>query len=134
MRVIFLVLAALSCRGAELEQRINALVDSSKLDAHASIGIHVVDAASGKTLYQRNESRLLLPASNMKLFTTALALLRLGPNYRFETRVVREPSGDLTLVGSGDPSLSGRAFPYRKDAPPEPPLLAIEQLADQVVA
>jgi D-alanyl-D-alanine carboxypeptidase/D-alanyl-D-alanine-endopeptidase (penicillin-binding protein 4) len=130
----FLFLSGLACRGAELEQRINALVDSSKLDSRASIGIHVVDAASGKTLYQRNENRLLLPASNMKLFTTALALLRLGPDYRFETRVVREPSGDLTLVGSGDPSLSGRAFPYRKDAPAASPLLAIEELADQVVA
>jgi D-alanyl-D-alanine carboxypeptidase/D-alanyl-D-alanine-endopeptidase (penicillin-binding protein 4) len=94
----------------------------------------VVDLASGKTLYRRNEDRLFLPASNLKLFTTALALERLGAGYRFVTRVIREPSGDLLLAGSGDPSLSGRVFPYRKDAAPAPPLQAIENLADQAVA
>ena len=67
----------------------------------------------------------------MKLFTTALALLRLGPDYRFITHVTLDPSGDLVLTGSGDPSLSGREFPYRKDAPLGPGLAAIEDLADQ---
>lgn len=75
-----------------------------------------MELAGGKTLYRRNEDHLFLPASNMKRFTTALALLRLGPEYRFTTRAMIEPSGDLVLMGSGDPSLSGRVFPYQKDA------------------
>src|SRR5262249_31912656 len=40
----------------------------------------------------------------------------------------------LVLVGSGDPSLSGRAFPYQKDAGMGPSLKAIEELADQIAA
>jgi D-alanyl-D-alanine carboxypeptidase/D-alanyl-D-alanine-endopeptidase (penicillin-binding protein 4) len=128
------LLSALSLPAADLDRRLDALVESSTIARHASAGIHVVDLGTGKTLYRHGEERLFLPASNMKLFTTALALLRLGPEYRFVTRLVREPSGDLTLVGSGDPSLSGRAFPYRKDAPTGPPLQAIEELADQAVA
>ena len=37
-------------------------------------------------------------------------------------------------MGSGDPSLSGRAYPYNPAAPPGPPLRAIEEMADQAVA
>ena len=64
----------------------------------------------------------------------SMALERLSPDYRFTTRVLREASGDLVLVGSGDPSMSGRAFPYQKDAKPGPPLAAIEELANQIAA
>jgi D-alanyl-D-alanine carboxypeptidase/D-alanyl-D-alanine-endopeptidase (penicillin-binding protein 4) len=117
----------------DLEHRIDALVDASGPVAHGFVGIHVVELAGGKTVYQRNQDKLFLPASNMKLFTSALALLRLGPDYRFTTQVVREESGDVVLVGSGDPSLSGRAFPYRRGAEPKPALAAIEDLADQMV-
>ena len=103
-------------RAADLTQTIDRRWSrSSPLAAHSNIGIHVVDLNTGKTLYARNEDRFFLPASNMKLFTTALALLKLGPDYRFETRLIEEPVGDLALVGSGDPSLSGRLYPYQRD-------------------
>lgn len=125
---------AMGAWGADLEQNIDALVNTSPLAARSSIGIHVVSLVSGKPLYARNEDRFFLPASNMKLFTTALALTKLGPDYRFETRLIEEPSGDVTLVGSGDPSMSGRVYPYRRDAPNGPPLKPIEDLADQAVA
>ena len=92
------------------------------------------NSPGGKTVYQRNKEKMFMPESNMKLFTSALALLRLGPDYRFTTQVVREPSGDVVLAGSGDPSLSGRVFPYKKGASPHPSLTAIEDLADQMVA
>jgi D-alanyl-D-alanine carboxypeptidase/D-alanyl-D-alanine-endopeptidase (penicillin-binding protein 4) len=128
----FVPLALVSCSAADLAQRLDALVDDNRAMGFA--GIHVVNLANGKTLYRHNEDRLFLPASNLKLFTTALALDRLGADYRFVTRLVREPSGDLLLVGSGDPSLSGRVFPYQKDAPFGPPLQSIEDLAEQAVA
>jgi D-alanyl-D-alanine carboxypeptidase/D-alanyl-D-alanine-endopeptidase (penicillin-binding protein 4) len=134
MHAVLVFLAVLSAPAADLDRRLDALVESSSMGARVSAGIHVLDLTTGKVLYHHNEQRLFLPASNMKLFTTALALLRLGPDYRFVTRLVREPSGDLVLVGSGDPSLSGRVIPYRKDAPAGPPLQAIEELADQAVA
>jgi D-alanyl-D-alanine carboxypeptidase/D-alanyl-D-alanine-endopeptidase (penicillin-binding protein 4) len=132
MRLSLALLALVSCSAADLAQRVDALVEDSRAMGFA--GIQVVDLASGKTLYRHNEDRLFLPASNLKLFTTALALDRLGADHRFVTHLVREPSGDLLLVGSGDPSLSGRVFPYQKDAPSGPPLQAIEDLADQAVA
>ncbi len=129
LAVAFFLIA--SAPAADLAHAIDTLVDSSPLAAHSSIGIHVVDLKTGKPLYVRNETRLFLPASNMKLFTTALALLKLGPAYRFETRLIQEPSGDLALVGSGDPSMSGRAYPYAPAAAPGPPLAAIEELAER---
>ncbi len=134
MRPYVVALACFSalCPAADLEQRLNALTLESPALGFA--GIHVVETATGKTLYSKNAGRLFLPASNLKILTSALALERLRPDYRFTTRVVREASGDVVLVGSGDPSLSGRAFPYRKDQHDGPPLQAIEQLADAIAA
>ena len=123
---------AAACFAANLEERLDALVAASPAGGFA--GIHVVEAATGKTLYQRNQDRLFLPASNLKVLTSALALERLRPDYRFTTRVVRESSGDIVLVGSGDPSLSGRVYPYRKDQGAGPPLQAIELMADAIAA
>jgi len=126
--------AALLCPAADLDHRLETLVQSSAPAGIGFAGIQVVELTDGKTLYRHNETQLFLPASNMKLFTSALALLRLGPDYRFATTLVRESSGDLVLFGGGDPSLSGRVFPYQKDAPLKPPLEAIEDLADQALA
>jgi serine-type D-Ala-D-Ala carboxypeptidase/endopeptidase (penicillin-binding protein 4) len=134
MRIATLILAALALPGADLAHRLDAAVESSPLAQRSFIGIHVLDLKSGTTIYARNQNRFFVPASNVKLFTTALALHALGPDYRFETRLVREPSGDLTLLGSGDPSLNGRAYPYSASAAARPPLSAIEELADQAVA
>jgi serine-type D-Ala-D-Ala carboxypeptidase/endopeptidase (penicillin-binding protein 4) len=109
------------------------------INAGIHVGIHVIQLSTGKTLYHRNEDQLFLPASNMKLFTSALALLRLGPDYRFTTQLRLETpgdfasGGDLMLAGGGDPSMSGRVFPYDKDSSAGPGLRAIEDLADQAV-
>ena len=75
----------------------------------------MVDLASGKTLYESNPDHFFVPASNTKLFTTALALERLGPDFTFQTRVLADAPpdaegrihGPLRLVGGGDPNLSG---------------------------
>ena len=130
--VVALACFATACSAADLEQRLDALTAESPALGFA--GIHVVEASTGKTLYSKNADRLFLPASNLKILTSALALERLRPDYRFTTRVVREPSGDVVMIGSGDPSLSGRTFPYSKDQRPGPPLQAIEQLADAIAA
>jgi len=105
-------------------------------------GLLVVDAATGETLYENNADKYFTPASNMKLLTTALALEKLGPDFRFRTTVETHGaiaqgvlSGDLILVGRGDPNLSNRKFPFdvkeEFDGPPEKVLI---ELADQVVA
>ena len=86
--------------------------------------MRVVRLSDGRVLYAHNSERLFVPASNMKLFTTALALSKLGADYRLSTQIGAEVpidaegtlAGDLELVGGGDPSLSGREYPYRSHA------------------
>jgi D-alanyl-D-alanine carboxypeptidase/D-alanyl-D-alanine-endopeptidase (penicillin-binding protein 4) len=106
-------------------------------------GLLVEDAASGQVLFQQNADKYFVPASNMKLFTTALALAVLGPDYRFRTTIETagtlsdggKLSGDLILVGRGDPNLSNRKFPYvLKEEFDGPPEKIIAELADAVVA
>jgi serine-type D-Ala-D-Ala carboxypeptidase/endopeptidase (penicillin-binding protein 4) len=79
----------------------------------ASTGAVAVDLATGETVYSRNASLSLLPASNEKLAVTYAALTALGPGFRIETDVLGEGQqigttwqGDLVLKGYGDPTLS----------------------------
>jgi serine-type D-Ala-D-Ala carboxypeptidase/endopeptidase (penicillin-binding protein 4) len=106
-------------------------------------GLLIIDAETGETLYELNADKYFLPASNMKLFTTALALAKLGPDYRFhttlETRATLSPegvlAGDLFLVGRGDPNLSNRKFPYDlKEEFDGAPEKVLAELADALVA
>ena len=106
-------------------------------------GVLILDAQTGETLYEKNADSYFMPASNMKLFTTALALARLGPDYKFrttlETRGTISPdgilSGDLLLVGRGDPNLSNRKFPFElKEEFDGPPEKVLAELADALVA
>src|SRR5260370_10064611 len=106
-------------------------------------GLLIVDAESGETLYEQNADKYFVPASNMKLFTTALALSKLGPEYRFRTTLETRGTiwsegvlgGDLALVGRGDPNLSNRKFPYElKEEFDGPPEKALGELADALVA
>ncbi|MEO7653220.1 MAG: D-alanyl-D-alanine carboxypeptidase/D-alanyl-D-alanine-endopeptidase, partial [Bryobacteraceae bacterium] len=124
---------------ADLMARIDELLDTPAVQ-RGFIGLQIIDLDGGKVLYEDNASRLFVPASNTKLFTTAMGLMRLGPMFRFQTTVVSSAAPDdagrirgaLTLVGGGDPSLSGRSIPYKAGSPGGNPLAAIEDLADQV--
>ncbi len=88
--------------------------------AKASWGVLVADRETGETLYSLNSDRFFAPASNAKIFTTALAFSTLGTEYRYhttlESRANIDPDGhlpgDLILMGRGDPDLSNRKFPY----------------------
>ncbi|MGA3189628.1 MAG: D-alanyl-D-alanine carboxypeptidase/D-alanyl-D-alanine-endopeptidase [Bryobacteraceae bacterium] len=128
---LFLLLAA-SCPAQTLPERLNHLLETGPGKYFA--GIQVVSLDTKKILFKYNDEDLFMPASNMKVLTTALALLRLGPDYRFSTHLVRESTGDVVLIGSGDPSLSGRVYPYAIDSGSGPPLHALEALADRAVA
>src|SRR5262249_53757062 len=106
-------------------------------------GIEVVSVPDGKVLYSQNADKLFTPASNTKLFTTAAALALIGPTYQFRTTIETTGSldkygrltGDLLLVGRGDPNLSGRQLPYAlKTERSEHPIQVLEQLADTLVA
>src|SRR6266513_1967000 len=106
-------------------------------------GLLIMDAETGETLYEQNADRYFVPASNMKLFTTALALAKLGPEYRFHTTLETRGTistegvlgGDLALVGRGDPNLSNRKYPEEwKEEFDGPPEKALGELADALVA
>jgi D-alanyl-D-alanine carboxypeptidase/D-alanyl-D-alanine-endopeptidase (penicillin-binding protein 4) len=105
-------------------------------------GIEAVDLATGETLYTMNADKLFTPASNTKLFTTSAALAVIGPDYRFRTTVETAGSvdkygrlsGDLVVVGRGDPNLSGRTLPYNLHTERNAsPVRVLEMLADQLV-
>jgi len=142
VRLASLVLLAAPLHAASLAEQIARLLDSSTATRTAFWGIQIVDLESGRTLYELNPDRGFVPASNAKLFTTALALLRLGPDFTFQTRVLAESgpgadgriAGPLTLAGGGDPNLSGRDIPYRMGSKGGNPLAALEDLAGQVAA
>jgi D-alanyl-D-alanine carboxypeptidase/D-alanyl-D-alanine-endopeptidase (penicillin-binding protein 4) len=80
-------------------------------------GVYVRDLATGRAVYARNAGRLFLPASNLKLVTTAAALDAFGPAHRFATRlyVGGETTadgtirGDLVVRGAGDPTFGSRS-------------------------
>ncbi|MGA2992802.1 MAG: D-alanyl-D-alanine carboxypeptidase/D-alanyl-D-alanine-endopeptidase, partial [Candidatus Korobacteraceae bacterium] len=125
-----------------IEKQVEALLADPDT-ARAAWGIEFVDLKSGKTLYSLNADKLFTPASNAKLFTTAATLALIGPDYRFQTtlestgRVDRygRLSGDLIMVGRGDPNLSGRTLPYNLRTERKlPPIRVLEGLADQLVA
>lgn len=92
--------------------------ESDRLGAAA--GALVVDEATGTPLFSRRPRLTLVPASTEKLFTTATALGLFGAGARRQTEVRAAPgavldaagqlSGDLLLVGGGDPSLADRGL------------------------
>jgi serine-type D-Ala-D-Ala carboxypeptidase/endopeptidase (penicillin-binding protein 4) len=123
-----------------LAKRIDALLAAEDV-ARGFWGIEIYSLDKQQSLYALNPDKLLTPASNTKLVTTTAALALLGPDYRFRTTVesagVIGPdgrlTGDLLLVGRGDPNLSGRILPYNvKSQWVVPKLGTLEELADQV--
>jgi serine-type D-Ala-D-Ala carboxypeptidase/endopeptidase (penicillin-binding protein 4) len=128
-------------KGATLVSQIDALLKAHPNIARGRLGLLVVDLENGAVLADENSAHFFTPASNAKLFTTAAALVRLGPEYRFLTVVRASPGwrpGDQTvrelrLVGGGDPNLSGRVLPFSKSVRSGLPLSRIGQLADQIV-
>ena len=100
-----------------------------------NFGVMAVSLTRGDTLYAHNAGVPLLPASTMKMLTSAAAFEELGPRYQFSTDVLYDGtlspdgtlSGNVYLRGDGDPSLSGRYMTGGPEAP-------MNFLADQLVS
>jgi D-alanyl-D-alanine carboxypeptidase/D-alanyl-D-alanine-endopeptidase (penicillin-binding protein 4) len=90
-----------------LPARLRTIVDEADLGDR--IGIHVVDATSGREIFASRKDLPLNPASNMKIVTAAGALLTLGPDFTMLTGLYGHVEGnrvqDLVLRGFGDPTL-----------------------------
>ena len=153
-------MAASAPAGAQelsLAERV-AQVTSRPEFKHATFGIEFYSLDRQKPVFALNPEEFFTPASTTKLLTEGAALALLGPGFRFQTCVYRTGPldrkgrlrGDLVLVASGDPNLSGRVRPdgtlsfenedhsyggsYDTRAVPGDPLAVLRDLARQVVA
>lgn len=139
-----------------LTERIQGVMSGPQF-AHAHFGVEICSLDTGKRIYALNENKLFVPGSTTKLLTEGTALELLGSDFRFHTRVYWTGKlnsknildGDIVLVASGDPNLSGRIQPdgtlgfededhsyggLDSEGLSGDPLLVIGQLADQVAA
>ncbi|KTD18228.1 D-alanyl-D-alanine carboxypeptidase/D-alanyl-D-alanine endopeptidase [Legionella jordanis] len=106
-----LTLAALSSY-ASLQSGADQIIN--QVSPSLNIGVEVVDLTTGATLFRRNPTKAFVPASNMKLFSDAAALMVLGPDYRFRNELSTNSAqlqqgvlkGSLYLHLTGDPSFS----------------------------
>jgi serine-type D-Ala-D-Ala carboxypeptidase/endopeptidase (penicillin-binding protein 4) len=98
---------------AELRAGIEEVLRRPEL-APALAAVKVASLDTGRTLFEENARKLLVPASNMKLYTVAAALDRLTPDFRFKTSVYAQARpdasgtvrGDLVVYGRGDPTFA----------------------------
>lgn len=101
-----------------LSARIETIVARREF-RHATFGIEFYSLDTNTPIYTLNADKLFVPGSTTKLVTMGSALQMLGADHRFHTRVYRTGDidsggtlhGDLVLVASGDPNLSGRIQP-----------------------
>lgn len=115
-----------------LQSNIDQAIDSSSL-ANANWGVFVMSVRDGRVLYARDANHSFIPASNMKLYTTAVALDLLGADYRWRTSVYAASrpdkdgtiDGDLRIYGRGAPDLVLNVNGKRS---------SLKELADQLYA
>jgi D-alanyl-D-alanine carboxypeptidase/D-alanyl-D-alanine-endopeptidase (penicillin-binding protein 4) len=99
----------------QLRDQIEAHLAQPKFSA-AVWGLKIVSLDTGKLVFEHHHERLMSPASNSKLYTSALALDQLGSGYQISTPVyLTGPisragtlDGDIVVVGRGDPSWNAR--------------------------
>ena len=125
--MIFAVAALLSlaemARGQSAAQKYIEQLKTTDELKEAVWGIKAVKTGGGSVAEYNSKIRMM-PASNVKLFTTGLALNELGADYHFRTRLAYSGSvedgvlkGDLYIVGGGDPTIGARdsvAFALQK--------------------
>jgi D-alanyl-D-alanine carboxypeptidase/D-alanyl-D-alanine-endopeptidase (penicillin-binding protein 4) len=85
--------------------------------SNANWGVIIQSLETGEYFYKRNEDKLFIPASTLKLFTTSAGLIGLGSEYRWPTEIFGNGKidgsvlqGDLVIRGHGDPTISGRFY------------------------
>jgi D-alanyl-D-alanine carboxypeptidase/D-alanyl-D-alanine-endopeptidase (penicillin-binding protein 4) len=107
MKRIPLLLLALSLAFfAHSQTGLQRLLDNPALQ-HATVGIQVTDLNTGRHIISHNADKSLIPASTLKLLTSAVALETLGDNFRYQTKVALDANDStrILVIGSGDPTL-----------------------------
>jgi D-alanyl-D-alanine carboxypeptidase/D-alanyl-D-alanine-endopeptidase (penicillin-binding protein 4) len=97
---------------ADLRHEIDSLT-SQPVFRNAQWGVLIVNPRTADTIYSRNAGKLFMPASNMKIITSAAALTLLGPDYTYKTTFLTDGEkrdslldGNLLVIGRGDPTVS----------------------------
>ena len=97
---------------AELRHFVDSLTTQTEF-RNANWGVLIVNPRTGDTLYSKNAGKLFMPASNMKIITSAAALTLLGPDYTYRTTFLADGpvrgsllDGNLLVIGRGDPTIS----------------------------
>lgn len=85
---------------------------------YAISSLYVIDARTGKAVFDKNSRIGLAPASTQKIITTAASFELLGSNYRYKTFIYTDGKinndtllGNLIIKGAGDPTLGSPRFP-----------------------
>ncbi|ODS30493.1 MAG: putative D-alanyl-D-alaninecarboxypeptidase/D-alanyl-D-alanine- endopeptidase [Candidatus Scalindua rubra] len=108
-----------------LRDEINAILQKYKPKG-THVGISTFSISKNKSLYKLNPNEPFVVASNMKLFTTATALVYLGAGFEYKTKIFYRGNistdgkldGDIIIKGSGDPNISGRFYEGKISAIP----------------
>jgi serine-type D-Ala-D-Ala carboxypeptidase/endopeptidase (penicillin-binding protein 4) len=100
----------------DLVRSIDQILDQPQFE-NAFWGALVIDLNTGERIYARNPNKSFLPASLNKLFTSAAALDRLDPEFRYRTELLAEGpvhdgvlQGALIVRGAGDPTIGAPVF------------------------
>ena len=98
---------------ADLAAEVREVLED-KLLRKGLVGVEVIrlgdKAGQDQPVFAHNAEMPLIPASNLKLITTAAALERLGQGFKFKTELRLTPEGDLVLIGDGDPALGDAEY------------------------
>ena len=119
LRTFFIIsIACFTLCSFSQERSIETFLSDSAM-MHASVSLCVADAENGEVMMEYNSGKSLIPASVMKLITSAAALELLGPRYTFKTIIGYTGSlnkrtgrltGDIVIQGGGDPALGSKYF------------------------
>ena len=116
----------------DLASRIDSAINQS--ESVARWGISVISMADGSKVYERNGDKLFTPASNMKIYTTGVALDLLGVDYRWRTSVYANSKPDASGRVSGDLILYGRGAPDLVASSKDENRGSLAKLADDLYA
>ena len=116
--VTLLTFLSLVAYGQDYQAAVDRFVKTSGVKS-GSLAVKVVDLKTGETLGVHNAERPLVPASIMKSVSTASLLEKVGPDFRYHTRVYIDGPldmgilrGNLVVVGAGDPSVNSVPEPH----------------------